>query len=242
MRASLRFSLLICVALFALSVSSFAAPITLTNGNFDADTTATFIAGTVSGWTPNTTEYGVWNTTGTGGALAPMSAGNVLFLSTLPGDGGVLDGSVSQTSAVAAIVGQTYTFTIYAAERQSAISPVAFRLELYDEAFPTSAFAVQNYTVSSLSSTQWNAFSVSGTAVHTGNVSVRITLDSTGVVLPGSLNPDMNKYQVIFDNASLVGPDANPDPNLAGVPEPMTLSLIGGGLAGLAFLRRRQKH
>jgi hypothetical protein len=240
MRVGLKFLtsklLWICVAFFALSISSFAAPITLTNGNFDTDTTSTFIAGTVSGWTPNTTEYGVWNTTGTGGALAPLSASNVLYLSTMMSGNFQVDGSVSQTTTVAAIAGETYTFTIEAAKRNGLINPVAFRLELYDEAFPTSAFAVQNFTASALSATQWNPFTVSGTAIHSGNVSVRITLDSTGVVLPGATNPDMNKFQVIFDDASLVGPDA------AGVPEPMTMSLIGGGLAGLALLRRRQKQ
>lgn len=236
MGASLKFGKIafLFFAIVTLSASCFAGAITLQNPGFDTDTTATFTTGTLTGWTPNTTEYGVWNTTSSAIALTPMSVNNVLFLSTVAGDNGILDGSASQTSADAVIPDGTYTFSIYASKRNDLLGPIAFELQMY--AGTGSAFAVQDFQASALSSSSWQQFSVTGVAPSNaiGNLGVRVTLVSTGVNLPGALNADANKYQVLFDDAAAIGPDPS------GVPEPMTMSLIGGGLAGFALLRRRK--
>jgi hypothetical protein len=218
------------LALLALSVSAYAAPIALTNPGFDADATGTFVTGSLTGWTPNTTEYGVWNTQTSGGgvALAPLSANNVLFLSSVAGP---LDGSVSQQTAVASVSGETYTFSIYASSRNDILQPVAFKLELYDG---TTLIGSQSYTAGQVSNSQWSQFSVTATAQGAGLLGVRVSLDSSSASIPITGTSSTSKLQVLFDNASLDG-------NAVGaVPEPMTMSLIGGGLAGLAFLRRRK--
>jgi len=236
MGASLKFGkiVLLFIAIVTLSASCFAGAITLQNPGFDTDTTGSFITGTLTGWTPNTTEYGVWNTTSSAIALAPLSVGNVLFLSTVAGTNGMLDGSASQTTADAVIPDGTYTFSIYASKRNDLVGPIAFELQMY--AGTGSAFAVQNFQATALSSSSWQQFSVTGVAPSnaTGNLGVRVTLVSAGMSMPGTINPDANKYQVLFDDAGALGPDAS------GVPEPMTMSLIGSGLAGVALLRRRK--
>lgn len=223
-------------AFAVMTTGLYAGPIALANPNFDADATSTFLLGTLSGWSTDTQEYGVWNTTSSMGleqALSPMSLANVLYLGTIPdGQGGRLDGSAMQTTSVSITAGGTYIFSIYAASRKDAIQPVAFSLELF--AGTGSAFAVQNYTASSLSSSSWTLYTVTGVAPGdaTGNIGVRVALNSTGLILPGATNPDLNKLQVLFENAGLTGPDA--------VPEPAAASLIASGLFGLAYLRRRR--
>lgn len=229
MRGKLIFSFTL---LLALSVSLIAAPIALTNPNFDADVNVSgFTLGALTGWSPNTTEYGTWNTTSP--FIAPMSSGNVLFLSVVPGvTGGQLLGSVSQDSGAAVVPGGLYTFSIYVAKRGDIINAADYQLQLYSGSGP--AFAVSNGSASALSSTGWTQYTVSGAASlsATGNIGVRVTL------MPGTLpggGDSVNKLQTLFDNAALDGPGTSD------MPEPMTLSLIGSGLAGLALLRRRKK-
>ena len=208
--------ILTSVALAVLTTGLYAGPIALANPNFDADATNTFLLGTLSGWSTNSQEYGVWNTTSSMGvtqALAPMSVTNVLYLGAIPdGQGGRLDGAVMQTTPVSVTTGGTYTFSIYAASRKDTIQPVAFSLELFAGA--GNAFAVQNFTASSLSSSSWTLYTVTGVAPGNaaGNIGVRVALNSTGLILPGSTNPDLNKFQVLFENAGLTGPDAVAEP------------------------------
>jgi hypothetical protein len=217
-----------------LAVSAQAGPIALANPGFDLDSTTNFGIGGVTGWDANPTEYGYWNTTvapGTTQALAPLSLPNVLFISTIPGvGGGNLDGYASQATAVAVVPGVTYTFSIYAAKRLDLIQPVAFVLQLFDGT--GNAFATQVNAASSLSSASWTEYTVTGAAplTATGNIGVRISLDSTGMVLPGG-NQWVNKFQVLFDNASLIDSQ---------VPEPLTMLFVGEGLAILGLLRRRR--
>ena len=217
-----------------LSVGAQAGPIALVNPGFDVDSTTDFGIGGVTGWDANPTEYGYWNTTvapGTSQALAPYSLPNVLFISTIPRvGGGKIDGYASQTTAVAIVPGATYTFSIYAAKRLDMIQPVAFVLQLFDGT--GNAFAAQANAASGLSSSTWTKYTVSGVAplTATGTIGVRIALNSTGMVLPGG-NQWVNKFQVLFDNASLAGPD---------VPEPLSLIFVGEGLAILGLLRRRR--
>jgi hypothetical protein len=232
MRPSLKLATILIGGL--LSAGAQAAPIALTNPGFDLDSTTNFGIGGVTGWDANPTEYGYWNTTvapGTSQALAPLSLPNVLFISTIPGvGGGNYDGYASQATAVAIVPGQTYTFSIYAAKRFDIIQPVAFVLQLFDGT--GNAFATQANAASSLSSSAWTEYTVTGVAplTATGTIGVRIALDSTGAILPGG-NQWVNKFQVLFDNASLVGPD---------VPEPLTMIFVGEGLAILGLLRRRR--
>ena len=77
-----------------------------------------------------------------------------------------------------------------------------------------------------LTSSSLLTYTVSFAALGIG---VGTTFDGYGMIITGIQNSD-----IVIDNIQI---NMNPDPV---IPEPSTLALIGGGLAGLALIRRRK--
>jgi hypothetical protein len=79
------------------------------------------------------------------------------------------------------------------------------------------------------------------TAPGVGHITVspNLAFNSTGFRIqwgPDAINTGMDN--VVFNTRLIVGPVTPP---VTGVPEPMTLSLLGAGLAGIGWVRRRRE-
>ena len=210
------------LAFTALSSACLAAPI-LVNGSFEPSSPLTPPLGTASP-IPNWTYTGP----GTAGswAAAVLYSGSTPIAYLNPKDGtavGYIENGGAISQVFNAVAGTVYSFSVWVGKRYNAgIIPTTYQIGFFDPSSPNTWLAVVGGDSASAPAGGWiQSPTVTYLATVSGPIGVRIW--NTGVV-------QGTTTQVLVDAATMTA---------AGVPEPMTATLIAGGLAGLALLRLR---
>jgi hypothetical protein len=155
-----------------------------------------------------------WSMTGSSGQFQPGSTG-AYFNSVLDGltVGYTNGGSIFQMLSTTALASTTYQLFVDLGFRKDIADPATISLEIGSQTVLATGIADQ------LSGDWVTYMAVLTTTAADGGAAITIHLDSLG-------------SQGDFDNVRLSDATA--------VPEPVTLSLVGFGLAGTVFLRRRK--